>query len=463
MTYRYNVAVKAGSIATIGQGLALLMSLITAIILTQFLGPSDFAIYSVCLSLTIAISPISQMGINAWLISQEKTPSDKEFNIALGGMLTISLFVVVLASLLLPTLEKFSNVSGMFLACLFTLALIPLEVLALPASTRLERKLNYITITKISLVSQFLGQFLGVLLAYFNFGVWGPLIGWFVRSIYFCLACWISVRRFPKVQWDLKVLNRMLCYGLGHTISSSINSGRTLIFLAFIGRWFGGDTVGIVGFTLKVSEFITPLRLVAGRLIIPLLATVSEGNNQQLNAVQQKTAELEILITLPIVICGAALYFFIAIPNLDNSWRSSLDILPWVLISRILIVPHASAYSVLNLKGYFGVTILITLIGIFLETATLWILGKKYGFEGIGAATLSYWIPILIIHWIAIKRFSLSWNPYAQSWAWAGVFFLLSAYYDLSLIIGFTIIILITWNKIKERITEVIGVIINRQ
>jgi teichuronic acid exporter len=460
LTSRYNVAIKAGSIASLGQALALLMSLITAIILTQFLGPYDYAIYSICLSLAIAISPISQMGINAWLLSQENAPSDKEFNIALGGMLAISLVVVVLASFLLPLLEKFSNVRGIFLACLFTLALIPIEVLALPASTRLERKLNYKTITKISLMSQLLGQFLGVLLAYLNFGVWGPLIGWFVRSAYFCLACWIAVRRFPKLQWDLKVLNRMLGFGLGHTISSSINSGRTLIFLAFIGRWFGGDAVGIVGFTLKVSEFITPLRVVAGRLIIPLLATISERNNQLLNRVQQKTAELEILTTLPIVICGAALYIFVAIPNLDNSWRSSLEILPWVLISRILIVPHASAFSIINLKGYFGVTISITVFGIFLESAMLWILGNKYGFEGIGAATISFWIPFLIIHWIAIKRFSLSWNPYAQLWAWAGVFFLLSNYYGLILNIGFAIIILITWKKMRERISEVVQVFI---
>ena len=455
MTSRRNLAIRGGGIASAGQALALLMSLITAVLISRLLGPQDFAIYAICLSLTVALSPISQMGINSWLMSQEHTPRDHEFNIALGGMLAISILTSLVTSCGLPLFEEFSKVRGLLWAGVFTVALIPLEVLALPASTRLERDLNYHRLTMITLTSQFFGQFIGVILAYLGFGVWGPLIGWLVRSAYFCLACWLAVKRFPRVEWNIFVLNKMLIFGFGHTISAAIYSGRSLLFLGLIGRWFGGDVVGIVGFTLRVAEFLTPFRAVAGRMIVPVLAPISD-QAQLMNIGQRKASELEILITVPWVVCGAALYFVVAIPLLGVAWKDTLIVLPWVLVGRILTVPHAAAFSSLNMKGLFGQTISIMVLGLVLELALVWLLGIDYGFEGIGAATIAFWFPALVIHWVAIKKFSFAWNRCAQLWAWAGVAACLSLRFSPFLIVFTVIIILLTWREIRDVFREVI-------
>ena len=230
------------------------------------------------------------------------------------------------------------------------------------------------------------------------------------------------------------------------------------MFLALIGRWFGGEAVGIVAFTFKVSEFLMPFRVVSGRLIVPLLAPITDNKNYRMNLIQQKASELEMLITVPLIICGLALYFFFAIPYLGTSWNKTFDVLPWVLIGRLLIVPHAASLSALNIKGFFVQTILITIFGILLETTMLWLLGKNYGLEGIGAATISFWLPFLIINWVAIKRLSFTWNFHSQLWAWAGVFFCLSINFGLGFNVGFIIVILLTWTKIRALINEIISV-----
>ena len=137
-----------------------------------------------------------------------KTPSNREFEIALGGMHIISMIVVSLTVLALPFLEEFSKVYGMFLAGVFTICLI--HTIALPASTRLERELNYKKLSSITLSSQFIGQILGLIIAYLGNGVWGPLIGWLARSAYFCFACWMAIKKFPRVQWNFTELKKML-------------------------------------------------------------------------------------------------------------------------------------------------------------------------------------------------------------------------------------------------------------
>jgi len=104
MTSRRAKALRGVVISSGGQALALFMSLVTALLLSRFLSPADFAIYAVCLSLTVAHSPISQMGINAWLMSREQTPGDLEYKVALGGMLAISLVVAMVTSFALSFL-----------------------------------------------------------------------------------------------------------------------------------------------------------------------------------------------------------------------------------------------------------------------------------------------------------------------------------------------------------------------
>ena len=454
MKSKHSLAIRGGVVASAGQAVSLLMSLLTAVLLSRLLGPSDFAIYAICLSLTVALSPICQMGINAWLISRQQIPSNREFEIALGGMLIISMIVVSLTVLALPFLEEFSKVYGMFLAGVFTVCLIPLEIIALPASTRLERELNYKKLTSITLSSQFIGQILGLIIAYLGCGVWGPLIGWLARSAYFCIACWMAIKHFPKVEWNFIELQKMLRFGLGQTISLTLNSGRNLLFLGLIGRWHGVDAVGIVAFSIRVAEFITPLRVVAARMIVPILAPFSD-KTQVMNTGQRKAAEVEILISVPLVICGGFLYFVVVLPLIGFSWKDTLIVLPWILIGKILVIPHSAAISAINMKGHFVPTIAITMLGLIIEAITLSVLGDAYGLEGIGASTIIFWLVALMAHWFAVKKLSFSWNRHAQLWSWAGVCACLSFIFGPVFIIGILIILIITWREIRNLINEI--------
>lgn len=453
---RRTKAIRGGGFASIRQVLAGVMSLVTAILLSRLLGPSDFAIYAICLALTVSLAPVSRMGINAWLMSREKAPEEQHFNIALGGMLVFSLAVALAAAGALPQLEKYSNVPGLLWPGVFTVALLPLEVLSLPAMTRLERDLDYGRVMKISLWGQFFGQSSGVILAYWGLGIWGPLIGWLIRSVYTSIACWLAVQRFPRMQWNVAILAEMLRFGFGYTVSMWLNSSRNLIVLSVIGQWFGKDAVGIIGLAFRVVEFIMPLRAVASRIIVPVLAPVS-GTRRLMNVAQQKVSEIEILATIPLAICGLVLYSASVDSLLGESWKDSLIVLPWILASKILVVPHAAAFSVLNVRGHFRITIAITALGLIFAILMIWLLGNAFGLEGTAVASLVFWLPSLMLHWVSRERLGFVWNYYAQLWAWAGVAACLSLRFGPIFIIISLFVFLLTWREVRSVAREVIG------
>jgi len=430
------------------------MSLVTAILLSRLLGPSDFAIYAICLALTVSLAPVSRMGMNAWLMSREKEPEEQHFNVALGGMLLFSLAVALLAAGALPQLEKFSNVPGLLWPGIFTVALLPIEILSLPAMTRLERDLDYARVMRISLWGQFFGQSSGVALAYLGLGIWGPLIGWLIRSAYTGFACWLAVQRFPRIQWNAPLFAEILRFGFGYTVSTALNSSRTLIVLSVVGQWFGKEAVGIMGLAFRVAEFITPLRAVASRIIVPVLAPVS-GTKRLMNVAQQKVSAIEILATIPLAVCGLALYSVSMDFLLGESWVDSLIVLPWILAGKILAVPHAAAFSALNLKGHFRATITITALGLVFAISMIWALGNTYGLEGAAAASLAFWLPSLMLHWVARQRLGFVWNHYAQLWAWAGVAACLSLRFGPALMVFSLLSILFTWREIASVSGEV--------
>jgi hypothetical protein len=95
--------------------------------------------------------------------------------------------------------------------------------------------------------------------------------------------------------------------------------------------------------------------------------------------------------------------------------------------------------------------------GLVLEATMLCLFGNAYGFEGIGVATIAFWLPAMLIHSVAIKKLSFAWNRCAQLWTWAGVAACLSLRFGPVLFLVAMLIFLMTWREVRNIGREVIS------
>lgn len=416
---REHKAIRGGALIAANHVISAIVTIASALLLSRILGPRVFAVYTLCTSLSSVVRPLGRLGVNACLLTQSEEPRENDYHNALAVMLLSSILVASITGAALPIIERFSTVSDLFWPGIVTLALLPAHVISLPAITRLERSLHFKAVMTIELVSQAAGQCVGILLAYYGWGIWGPLLGWVIRAFILAAAPWGIIRLCPRVSWDGQNIARMIRYGYGYILATTLAQSRNFIILAVIGRVVGQEAVGLMGLTQRAIGIISPFRAAAARIVLPALSPISRRS-----AILQKgiesVAETELIFSVPITVLAVSLYIPCVPLLLGTAWQPTTVLLPWIAAGSLLTSAHAAALNSLHIRGFFKESAIATCIGDGALVLALFILGTGFGAEGCAAALIVVWPFSWLQEWFARKRLGVSWVPNAVAWAVGG-------------------------------------------
>jgi O-antigen/teichoic acid export membrane protein len=416
---RETQAIRSGSLVAINHVVGAAITVISALLLSKALGPRDFAIYALCSSLSGVLRGVSRLGVNAYLLTQKEEPRAEDYHTALATMLACSVVVACAASVALPWLGHFSRVPRLFWPGIATVALLPFHVLPLPALARMERQLKFKPVVIIELLGQVIGQFTGISLAFCGWGIWGPLTGWGVRAIFQGVAPWVVVRLRPRIHWDTKNTKRMIKYGVGYVLTTSLAQSRSLVLLAIVGRLMGQDAVGYMGLTLRAIGLAAPFRAAVSRVILPAIAPIAHISDTLKERIKA-TVEMELLLSIPVIVFAVAIYPFFIRLMLGPSWQPTATLFPWVAAGFLLASAHAASMSALHVRGFFAESIASTIIGYVALAVALVVFGSFMGLEGCAVATVAVWPASWANEWFSKRRLGTRWSMNGVVWAVGG-------------------------------------------
>lgn len=412
-------ALRAGKHLTVGHILAATLTLISTFAYSQMLGPRDFAIYAFCTSMTAILRVFCRMGMNARLLTKKAEPPASEYDVALFTMLVLSIIFCSIAIVLLPYIENFSKISHLFWPGLSSILLTPLHVSALPAVTRLERKLEFKRIVVIDLLCQFMGLFLGIVLTSTGLGIWGPLTGWALREGLRTVSCWIAVGLAPNLRWRKKVAFIIIQFGIRYTLATTFVQGRTFFLLSMVGRFFGQEAVGHIALTMRAATLIFPFRAAAARVMLPTIASIS-GETSRFKNMLAIAIETEILLSIPIAFIAVALYEPIIQLLLSPTWWPSTAYFPWVVAGALISSVHGSSLSALHASAHFKESIVSSVAICFIYTLAL--IGLNFwGIKQFAIALILAWPGFWLQDWYCHRRLGASSNKTGMAWGFSGV------------------------------------------
>lgn len=443
-------AIRSGSLVAINNVVGAVITLIAAVLLSKALGPQEFAIYALCSSLTGVLRCLSRLGVNACLLTQKEEPRAEDYHTALATMLACSLVVACVACGVLPWLGQFSRIPSLFWPGVVTAALLPLHVLPLPALTRLERQLKFRPVVIIELLGQVIGQFVGISLAFCGWGIWGPLTGWGVRAVFQSVAPWIVIGLRPRIHWDGNNAKRMIKYGVGYVLTTSLAQSRNLVLLSVVGRILGQDAVGYMGLTLRAVGLAAPFRTAVSRVILPAIAPVAHMPDTLKERIKA-TVEMELLLSIPVIVFAVAIYPFSMRLMLGPSWQPTATLFPWVAAGFLLASAHAASLSALHVRGFFAESIASTIIGYVALALALVVFGGFMGLEGCAVATVVVWPASWANEWFSKRRLGTRWSTNGVVWAMGGACACLSWRFGLWALIPPVIIGVATHAAIQSR------------
>lgn len=380
------------------------------LLLTRIIGPGAFGTFVAASDIFNFASIGSLWGINVFLMRKESDVSEDEWHQASTLLLLLSALVVGLAMLSMPYLARWVRITGFREVAAVVFLVFPFGLLRFVPMAKLERALDYRTITIVEL-SGAIGYYgLALPLAWGGLGAWAPTAGlWFQQLAIFFLYH-IAARYRPRLHWDLPLVRSMLSYGLGYASSEFIALLRTLVNPLLVGRYLGASAVGYIALCFRFSTALSIVKDVGWRISIPVLARLQSSKELLIRAVSEGMS-LQAMAVGPFLVAFSLASPWLIADFFGRAWLPVLSIFPFIALATLthaVFSMHSSALYVLrrNLEMALFHAVYVGLLVVLAFGFLHWVGVRGYGWAEGCALVAFYLLHYLFTKWVGRPDYS---------------------------------------------------------
>ena len=395
--------IKGGALMVIRQALGILLSLIGVLFITRVIGPTEYGLYGVAYGIVSFLGGLGIWGLDVYLLRKTSNPDQQDYDQAFTLLLCISgvfALSLVLGQHIIAQMLKLPEVAPLIAVMGLTL---PLSLLNLPLTIKLDRDLNFQRVAFIELISQISYYVVALPLANRGAGAWAPVGGLWLQQITMVVLTVYSTSLRPRLCWKPSLVREMLAYGLSLSFAGWLWQLRSLVNPVIVGRFAGAEAVGFVALAIRLVEMLAFAKAVTWRLAMAALAKLENDKTRLRKSVEEGMRLQALAVGLPMA--GFAIAAPVVLPLVfGKDWTPALQIFPLIAIGYLANSMFNLHSSVLYLCGknlevtwFHAAHIALFAGGAFLLVPYLGMMG--YGWAEI-AALASY----IVIHIYTAKE-----------------------------------------------------------
>lgn len=406
--------IKGGFYLTLRQILVAVLSLVNVLVVARALGPAQYGIVTITLSILYFLNRVLKLGLPAYLVRVPDLPSNlSQQMMAFYNML--GLIVCVLLWFIAPVFSWWTGANDVTLALRGSLPAVWLCMVSWISVSLLEREVRFVEVGIVEAVSQLLNYFVSITLVLMGWGFWGPVVGAVARY----LARTLLAYRYHPVslfhwRWQWLTLKPALRYGLAYSGSDWLLSLKDLRNSLLVSRLIGIEAAGIVGIAIRLVEQLAMLRLIVIRMSISVMAKLVSDLEKTRTTISKGMAYQAMLIG-PVCALFACVSEWVIPLMFDERWLASANIFPLiaigVLISSLFDIHASTLYAAGKIRDVAVLN--------FVYVGSLWgisaLLMPGFGVWGYGMAEVLALPSFFIVH-RSIRSFCGSPNYWDAAW-----------------------------------------------
>lgn len=367
----YKKKVISGSVWGMSQNvLDYSIRFVTGIIIARIVGPEAYGLIAM---LTIFVSVSESLidgGLSSALIRQPKS-SENDYS----TVFYFNLFICICLYIFLwfgaypissffnePRLVNILHVYGIVLIINATFVI---------QRTIYTKKLRFKALSVISILASLVSGIIGVIYAYWGYGVWSLVIQIMSQSVITSLLFWFFGGWKPKFIFDYNSFKSLFSFGIGILGSSIIGKLYKEINKMLIGRFLGSIELGYYAKANSFSDMpCANINMVVSKVSYPILSELQDDYDRF------RSGYVKILITtFYISVSSCILLAIISEPlisiTLGEKWERISSYIPILCIAGILYPLQSVNQNLLSVKGKSNLIFLITCIDFFLRLVIL--------------------------------------------------------------------------------------------
>lgn len=350
------------------------MQFCVGIVMARLLSPSDYGITALP-AVFMAVAYIIQNGGLSGALIRKTDLSEKDLSTAFYYSISVGIVLYVVMFFSATWIADFYNTPVLVPLIRVTALGFLWGPLGTPQNVILNRKLDFKTPTKISIISRIVSAIVGISMAFIGYGLWALVISGLLSSFLSLLMNWYVVRWIPKTGWSKDSFKYLWDYGNKMMASSLLDTLYNNIAPVFIGKFYSPAELGVYnraqGYAMMPSQNVTG---VIQGVTFPVLSKM-QNDNEALAHNYRRMLKATAFIIFPIMMTLSALARPLVITLVTAKWESCIILLQIICFSFMWYPVHAINLNLLQVKGrsdlFLRLEIIKKIVGISILAITL--------------------------------------------------------------------------------------------
>lgn len=347
---------------------------IIGIVMARLLSPSDYGITALP-AVFMAISGIFISGGFGSALIRKPDLEERDLSTTFIYSLIVGIIFYIIIFCSSPWIAAFYETPVLELLMRVTAISFLYSPLGTVQYVLLNRRLDFKTPAKISIVCRIVAGVIGITMAYTGYGLWALVVSGLVSGILGLLITFYVVRWYPKTGWSNKSFKYLWNFGnklMGSWLLSTIYEN---IAPVIIGKYYSPSQLGVFnraeGYAKMLSQNVTST---LQSVTFPVLSKIQD-DNERLTAVYRKILRVSAFVIFPLMMLLASLAHPLIIILITNKWESCIILLQLLCFSMMWYPIHAINLNLLQVLGrsdlYFRLEIVKKIIGFVILCITL--------------------------------------------------------------------------------------------
>lgn len=343
------------------------VSFIVSIVLARLLSPEDYGLLGIIAIFTAVCTALISGGFGTALI-RKKDATDDDYNTAFIVNMGMSLLLYAIIFFCAPLIARFFDRTELVsLARVSSLGMI-IGALALVQQTRLTKRIDFKTQTKITLIASIASGVIGIVMAAIGFGVWALVAQSLSSQLLRTILLWFFNKWVPRLRFSGNSFRELFGFGWKMMVSGVLDTVWKELYQVIVGKFYSPATLGqytrAKGFAKLFSSNLTT---VVQRVTYPVLSGIQDDKTRMISAYRR-------IIKTTMFITAICMFFLGAISEpllyclIGPKWHEASTYLPLICISASLYPLHAINLNMLQVQGrsdlFLGLEIIKKIIGL---------------------------------------------------------------------------------------------------
>lgn len=353
--------VRGTPVLLLRQAVTVVVTVLGAVVLARLLSPSDFGVYALILTVAGFLRLVTDGGLGAALIHQQKQPSRHEFHqiFTLQIVVVVALLAVIEPVIWLLPVDLFSAHDWKLALGLGTIGALATPFIA-NAAASLERDLRFTTLGFIGMVQPVAFNVAAVLLAVMLPSAWVLGLALLLSNALLALAGRKS--RAPiGITWRWAGLRSKLSFGAPYVGAQVVSTLKDAVNPVFIGLVLGASAAGYVNWASQLAVMPTLLVVALSRYVFPVLAR-AHGDARQFERALQVGL---FLFTTSVAPVASAIALF-AIPITETvygpRWLPAVSLVALLSVANVLAPATSILLAAVSAMGRPSIALKMTLV-----------------------------------------------------------------------------------------------------